>query len=237
MLVERREYRGKRILDLVVLAVVALPALLVGLCCAVAVKVTSRGPVLFRQERIGWGGEPFQVVKFRSLVVGDHSLLHSADAVTSAGRFLRRTSLDELPQLLNVARGEMSIVGPRPTVRSQVELYDERQAQRLSVRPGLTGLAQVSGRNSLRWAERIELDLEYVETQSVLVDLRLFARTGWTVISGDGVEGHPTDDPLLGLPKDAPVEDEEVVIDLTVPVDGATSPVERPAATPATTDA
>jgi lipopolysaccharide/colanic/teichoic acid biosynthesis glycosyltransferase len=209
MLVGRREYRGKRALDLAILAVVALPALVVGALCALAVKLTSRGPVFFRQERVGWGGEVFLVWKFRSLVVGDHSLLHSQDAITPAGRFLRRTSLDELPQLINVLRGEMSIVGPRPTVMSQVRLYDERQLERLSVRPGLTGLAQVSGRNALQWGERIELDLEYVERQSALLDLQLIARTASTVVTGDGVEGHPVDDPLLGL---EPLD--EVVIDL-----------------------
>jgi lipopolysaccharide/colanic/teichoic acid biosynthesis glycosyltransferase len=213
MLVVKRQYRGKRAFDLAVLAIVALPALLVGACCAVAIKLTSRGPVFFRQERIGWGGEAFQVWKFRSLVVGDHSLLHSADAVTPVGRILRRTSLDELPQLVNVLRGEMSIVGPRPTVRSQVVLYDARQAQRLAVRPGLTGLAQVSGRNSLMWGERIELDLQYVEQQSVRVDLGLVVRTAGTVVGGDGVEGHPVDDPLLGL------EPQEVVIDLREPAE------------------
>ena len=221
MLVVKRQYRGKRVFDLAVLAVVAVPALIVGALCAVAVKLSSRGPVFIRQERIGWGGEPFECWKFRSLVVGDHSLLHSADAITPVGRILRRTSLDELPQLINVARGEMSIVGPRPTVRSQVVLYDSRQAQRLAVRPGLTGLAQVSGRNSLMWSERIDLDLRYVETQSIRVDLDIIARTAKTVVGGDGVEGHPVDDPLLGL------ESEEVVIDLRQPAaSDATSPTD-----------
>jgi lipopolysaccharide/colanic/teichoic acid biosynthesis glycosyltransferase len=196
------------VVDLAILAVVALPALVVGAVCALAVKLTSRGPVFFRQERVGWGGEVFQVWKFRSLVVGEHSLLHAQDAITPAGRILRRTSLDELPQLINVLRGEMSIVGPRPTVMSQVELYDARQRERLSVRPGLTGLAQVSGRNTLPWAERIDLDLEYVERQSALLDLRLVARTATTVVTGDGVEGHPVDDPLLGL---EPAIAEEVI--------------------------
>ncbi len=194
-----REYAGKRALDLVVLAVVSIPALALGAICAVAIKLTSHGPVLFRQERVGRAGRPFELVKFRSLVVGDHPLLHDDAAITSAGRWLRRLSLDELPQLINVARGEMSIVGPRPTVRAQVDRYDERQLGRLSVRPGLTGLAQVSGRNTLTWAQRIELDLVYVERQSLTTDLRLIARTARAVLGGEGVDGHPIDDPLLGI--------------------------------------
>jgi lipopolysaccharide/colanic/teichoic acid biosynthesis glycosyltransferase len=116
--------------------------------------------------------------------------------VTPVGRVLRRTSLDELPQLWNVVKGDMSIVGPRPTVAKQVARYDERQRGRLAVRPGLTGLAQVRGRNALTWAERIDLDLEYVRTQSVGLDLRILASTVRVVFVGEGVGGHPTDDPI-----------------------------------------
>lgn len=193
-------YRGKRALDLCVLAVVAVPALLVGAVCALAVKLSSPGPVFLRQERIGMGGRPFQVWKFRTMTVGDNPIYPDATRITSVGRVLRRFSLDELPQLLNVAAGDMSIVGPRPTLAYQVERYDERQRRRLDVRPGLTGLAQVSGRNSLPWDERIELDLRYTETQSMRTDLRLILRTASTLLSGDGVEGHPTDDPLAAPP-------------------------------------
>lgn len=189
-------YLGKRALDLAVLAIVALPAAALGALCAVAVKRSSRGPILFRQERVGLGGEVFEVRKFRTMTVGDNPVFPDASLITSAGRWLRRTSLDELPQLINVARGEMSIVGPRPTLAYQVERYDDRQRRRLAVRPGLTGLAQVSGRNSLGWGDRIELDIEYVETQSVLTDLRILLRTAGAVVAGSGVEGHPTDDPL-----------------------------------------
>jgi lipopolysaccharide/colanic/teichoic acid biosynthesis glycosyltransferase len=191
-----RPYRGKRVLDLAVLALVAVPVGAVGLLCAVAVKATSRGPVFFRQERIGMGGVPFMVWKFRTMVAGDNPIFPDATRITPAGRWLRRLSLDELPQLVNVAMGEMSVVGPRPTLAYQVERYDDHQRRRLAVRPGLTGLAQVSGRNALSWGERIDLDVRYVETQSLATDLRLIARTAGTILSGDGIEGHPTDDPL-----------------------------------------
>src|SRR4029077_13577811 len=118
-------------------------------------------------------GEPFELLKFRTMVAGDNPIFPDATRITSAGRLLRRFSLDELPQLLNVARGDMSLVGPRPTLAYQVDRYTERQRVRLSVRPGLTGLAQVRGRNLLSWSERIEYDVEYVRTQSIAVDVRI----------------------------------------------------------------
>jgi lipopolysaccharide/colanic/teichoic acid biosynthesis glycosyltransferase len=191
-----RPYRGKRIVDLAVLALVAGPALVIGAACALAVRLTSPGPVFFRQERIGRDGTTFRVWKFRTMVAGDNPIFPDASRITSAGRVLRRTSLDELPQLINVAVGEMSIVGPRPTLPYQVARYDDHQRRRLAVRPGLTGLAQVSGRNALAWGDRIDLDVRYVETQSVRTDLSIIARTFSTMLSGEGVEGHPQDDPL-----------------------------------------
>ncbi len=142
------------------------------------------------------GGRPFLVWKFRTMVAGDNPIFPDASRITPVGRVLRRLSLDELPQLLNVAAGDMSVVGPRPTLAYQVERYDEFQRRRLDVRPGLTGLAQVNGRNSLTWARRIEFDVEYVETQSAGLDLRIVLRTVRTMLSGEGVEGHPEDDPL-----------------------------------------
>jgi len=189
-------YRGKRVVDLVVLAAVLAPATALGLVCALAVRLTSKGPVLFYQERIGRDGVPFVVVKFRTMVAGDNPIFPDATRITSAGRWLRRLSLDELPQLINVARGEMSIVGPRPTLAYQVERYTDRQRLRLCVRPGLTGLAQISGRNALGWGERIEYDIEYVQTQSVRTDARILLGTLRVVLTGEGAEGHPTDDPL-----------------------------------------
>ncbi|CAN5559705.1 hypothetical protein BH10ACT3_BH10ACT3_10470 [soil metagenome] len=147
------------------------------------------------------GGESFRVWKFRTMVAGDNPIFPDASRITSAGKVLRRLSLDELPQLINVATGEMSIVGPRPTLAYQVDRYDDHQRRRLAVRPGLTGLAQVSGRNSLSWSDRIDYDVTYVDTQSIIQDVRIMLRTAATMISGDGVEGHPTDDPLAAPPE------------------------------------
>lgn len=193
-----RSYRRKRAFDLLVLAVVAVPAAVVGLVCALLVKLTSRGPVLFRQERVGLGGRPFEVMKFRTMIhdPDGNPIFPEPDRITPAGRVLRRLSLDELPQLLNVLRGEMSIVGPRPTLPYQVERYSPRERQRLAVRPGLTGLAQVNGRNDMPWAERIELDLRYVAEQSPALDGRLLLASIPAILRGSGVEGHPTDDPI-----------------------------------------
>ena len=189
-------WRGQRVLDLVIVVVAAVVVVPVCAVCALAVAVSSRGPVLFRQQRVGRGGEPFEVRKFRTMVHGDNPLLPDADRITPVGRVLRRLSLDELPQLLNVLRGEMSIVGPRPTLAYQVARYDDRQLQRLCVRPGLTGLAQVRGRNALSWAERIDLDLEYVARCSLWMDLRVLLATPVALLSGSGVEGHDPEDPL-----------------------------------------
>ncbi|MDW3217887.1 MAG: sugar transferase [Acidimicrobiales bacterium] len=189
-------YRGKRLLDLAILAVVAVPAALIGLVCAGAVRLSSRGPVLFLQERVGMDGTPFVVWKFRTMLDGENPIIPTDDRITAVGRILRRTSLDELPQLVNVARGEMSVVGPRPTLAYQVERWSDRQKGRLAVRPGLTGLAQVNGRNDLSWAERIEFDLEYVRTQSLRRDLAIIARTVAVLIGGEGTGATAADDPL-----------------------------------------
>jgi len=189
-------YRLQRLLDMAVLVVVAVPVVAVGLVCAAAIRLTSAGPVLFRQQRIGRNGVPFEVLKFRTMVHGDNPLVPDRSRITAVGLLLRRLSLDELPQLLNVARGDMSVVGPRPTLAYQVERYDDHQRQRLLVRPGLTGLAQISGRNGLSWAERIELDVTYARSCSLRTDLAIIGRTPLKLLSGDGVEGHDPDDPL-----------------------------------------
>lgn len=201
-------YAGKRFVDVVVLVVVAVPALVLGAVCAIAVKVTSRGPLFFRQERVGMDGEPIEVVKFRTMKVGENPIFPDASRITSAGKWLRRFSVDELPQLINVARGEMSIVGPRPTLQYQVNRYSDRQRLRLCVRPGLTGLAQIRGRNTLSWTQRIEHDVEYVQTQSWSLDVKILAGTIRAVLTGDGAEGHPEDDPLA-MPHEGPLEDGE----------------------------
>lgn len=192
----RSGYRGKRALDLGVALVVGTLAAPLAAACAIAVRLTSPGPVIFRQERIGRDGVPFELLKFRTMVDRDNPIFPDASCLTAVGGWMRRWSLDELPQLVNVLRGEMSIVGPRPTLAYQVARYDERQRRRLGVRPGITGLAQVRGRNELPWADRIELDLDYIATQSLGTDVRLLVETLRRAASGEGTEGHPVDDPL-----------------------------------------
>jgi lipopolysaccharide/colanic/teichoic acid biosynthesis glycosyltransferase len=201
---QKHEYKGKRIVDIVI-TVAAMPVWVpIGLVCAVLVRLDSTGPIIFRQPRIGWAGAAFNVLKFRTMFDSpDGNPIIPDDArVTRVGRALRRWSLDELPQLVNVLRGEMSLVGPRPTLSYQVERYDNSQRQRLAVRPGLTGLAQVNGRNRISWAERIQWDLEYVKRQSLWLDLRLLARTPAAVLSARGVSGHSADDPLAAPPNE-----------------------------------
>jgi len=167
--------------------VVASP--LLGLAAA-AVKLGDRGPVLYRQTRVGRDGVDFELLKLRTMVVdaerkGAGPAVDKGDArITRAGRVLRRLSLDELPQLWNVLRGEMSVIGPRPTLRYQVERYTPRQRRRLDVRPGITGWAQVHGRAALPWDERIELDVWYVEHRSPWLDLQILARTPFALFGG-----------------------------------------------------
>lgn len=180
------DYCGKRLLDLAVVAVAAVPALIVGCVCGLAIKTTSDGPVFFRQDRVGRSGQRFRIWKFRTMIDGDNPVIPADDRITAVGRVLRRTSLDELPQLLNVLQGHMSIVGPRPTLPYQAERWSARQRRRLDQRPGLTGLAQVSGRNDLSWDDRIELDLRYIARSSLGQDLRIITRTARTLWSGQG---------------------------------------------------
>ena len=157
---------------------------------ALAVKLEDGGPVLYRQTRVGRNGVDFDLLKLRTMVVGAETMgaglsVNRGDPrITGTGRLLRKLSLDELPQLWNVVRGEMSVIGPRPTLRYQVEQYDERQRHRLDVKPGITGWAQVNGRASLPWADRIDLDVWYVEHRSPLLDLRILARTPVALFRG-----------------------------------------------------
>jgi lipopolysaccharide/colanic/teichoic acid biosynthesis glycosyltransferase len=181
---------GKRLLDLSV-SLVALAALSpLWLFLALAIAVESRGGAFYRQERIGLQGRPFLLWKFRSMVVGaEHkgagALVEKNDArVTRVGKIIRKASLDEIPQLFNVVTGEMSVVGPRPGLRYQAELYDEAQRRRLLVKPGVTGWAQVNGRNSIEWPRRIELDLEYVERVSLGTDLKIILLTIPSILKG-----------------------------------------------------
>ncbi|GAX89387.1 sugar transferase [Effusibacillus lacus] len=156
------------------------------------IKLTSRGPVFFRQERAGLNGKPFLIYKFRTMLVnaekmdGGYAAFEQDPRITKLGRFLRKSSLDELPQLINVLRGEMSLIGPRPTLMDQVEKYDNRKRKRLDMKPGITGWAQINGRNSLSWPEKIELDLWYVANWSIWLDLIILLKTIKVVVgSGD----------------------------------------------------
>ena len=157
---------------------------------AVAIKLEDGGPVLFRQRRVGKDGDDFELLKLRSMVVdaerqgAGYAVDRGDSRITRVGRFLRRTSIDELPQLWNVVRGDMSEIGPRPTLRYQVERYAERQRRRLDVRPGLTGWAQIHGRAALPWEDRIELDVWYVEHRSPRVDLMILLRTPVALLGG-----------------------------------------------------
>jgi len=157
---------------------------------ALAVKLGDGGPVLFKQTRVGKDGVDFELLKLRTMVVGAESqgagyaVAKGDSRITRVGRFLRRTSIDELPQLWNVVRGDMSLIGPRPTLRYQVERYDERQRRRLDVLPGITGWAQIHGRASLSWAERIEYDVWYVDHRSPLTDVLILLRTPFALLGG-----------------------------------------------------
>jgi lipopolysaccharide/colanic/teichoic acid biosynthesis glycosyltransferase len=171
---------------------VTAPLLLVA---AVAIKLSSRGPVVYRQRRIGKDGTPFELFKLRTMQLGADPVgvgtpvLEGDPRVTAAGRVLRRFSLDELANLVNVLRGDMAIVGPRPTLEAQVDLYTPRQRRRLEVKPGLTGWAQVNGRAGIPWEERIELDVWYVDHRSPGLDLRILGRTLRLLASGHGLYG------------------------------------------------
>jgi lipopolysaccharide/colanic/teichoic acid biosynthesis glycosyltransferase len=162
------------------------------LAAIVAIRLESRGSPIFKQRRVGLRGAEFEMYKLRTMVVGsdrgpDLPLSQGDPRITRVGALLRRYSLDELPNLVNVLRGEMAIVGPRPTIPSQVERYSAHQRRRLEVKPGLTGWAQVNGRVSLSWPERIELDIWYVDHRSFALDLRILAKTAWLLLTGHGL--------------------------------------------------
>lgn len=186
----------KRLFDIVssVLAIVLLIVIPVLIIIPIAIRVTSKGPAVFVQERIGKDGKPFRIYKFRTMRIPEDSFdcdgnaLENYDRITPVGAFLRKTSLDELMQLFNVANGTMSVIGPRPTLGYQVEKYDEFQRKRLLMKPGITGLAQVNGRNELTWEEKIQFDVTYVEHFSLWLDIKILLKTVLVVFKKDGVE-------------------------------------------------
>jgi lipopolysaccharide/colanic/teichoic acid biosynthesis glycosyltransferase len=185
--------RRKRALDVLVgggALVLASPLLALAV---VAIRLETHGHAIYRQRRVGRGGRPFELYKLRTMVSGaEHmgkglAVDEGDDRITRLGAWLRRTSFDEVPNLINVLRGEMSLIGPRPTVQVQVDRYDERQRRRLDALPGITGWAQVNGRASLPWHERIELDVWYVEHASLRLDLRILVRTARMAATGAGL--------------------------------------------------
>lgn len=183
---------GKRLLDLALTipALILLSPVLTLLAILVRLKLGS--PILFRQQRPGLHGQPFSILKLRSMTDArdaDGNLLPDSERLTRLGRFLRKTSMDELPQFWNVLKGDMSLVGPRPLFMEYLPYYTERERQRHKVRPGITGLAQISGRNRLTWDKRLELDVQYVERQTLTLDLYILLVTVWKVIArSDNIE-------------------------------------------------
>ena len=187
---------SKRAIDLVVAGVAALTLSPLFVILLFAVKGNSKGPALFLQDRLGLNGRPFRLLKFRSMYVNVPDLRNPDGSavtalndprVTPVGTFLRRTSLDELPQLINVLKGDMSLVGPRPEQVDQIQYYSEEERRRLLVKPGITGLAQINGRNEISWQKRKALDLEYVERQSFWLDMQILLKTIPCVLARRGI--------------------------------------------------
>ncbi len=183
----------RRAIDIAVSGAALIVSAPLILAAMLAIRLESPGHAIYRQRRVGLNGREFDVLKLRTMVSGAEHIgaglaVNENDArITRVGALLRRTSLDELPNLLNVLRGEMSLIGPRPTLPHQVAAYDERQRGRLAIRPGITGWAQVNGRASLPWSERIELDLYYIEHRSLRLDLEILRRTPAMVLGGEGL--------------------------------------------------
>ncbi|HHW69956.1 MAG TPA: sugar transferase [Clostridiales bacterium] len=181
----------KRILDFIfaiMLLIVLMPIMLV---VSIAIKIEDpKGPILFKQERPGKDGKIFKVYKFRTMITEtkrNGKELSDMERITKVGAFLRKTSIDELPQLFNIIRGEMSFIGPRPLLPQYLEYYTPEQMRRHEVKPGISGWAQVNGRNAISWEEKFELDVWYVDNQSFLLDLKIFCMTIYNVISGKGI--------------------------------------------------
>ena len=185
----------KRTIDIVgaiiaLLLMIAIPILIV---IPIIIRLTSKGPAIFTQDRTGKNGKTFKIYKFRTMRIPEESLNENGEMIppeeriTKVGKFLRKTSLDEVTQIFNILNGTMSIVGPRPTLPYQMERYTERQLKRLEMRPGITGWAQVNGRNDLTWTEKLEFDVEYIEKFSVWFDIKILFRTVLVVLKADGI--------------------------------------------------
>ncbi|GLW73354.1 UDP-phosphate galactose phosphotransferase [Kitasatospora phosalacinea] len=190
--------------DLAVTVLAGIIAVPLGLLIALLIRATMGGPVIFRQTRSGRHGQEFRILKFRTMRDKHYEDEPDAPRITRLGALLRKTSLDELPQLWNVVRGDMGVIGPRPTLPEQVAHYSDRQRGRLAVRPGLTGWAQVRGRNSITWPERIELDLWYIEHRSLALDLRILALTARMLLRPTGITAAGGVNPGFPVPAEAP---------------------------------
>ncbi len=188
-----KKFLAKEIFDRVVAFIALVILLPLFLVVAVLIKVDSKGPVFFLQERVGKDGKVFKTIKFRTMTIeAPHKtkgiyIDKNNPYVTRVGKFLRRSGIDELPQVINVLKGDMSFVGPRPTLEYQVKKYDDFQRKRLLMKPGITGWALVNGRNKLTWPERIKLDVWYVEHWSFWLDLKILFKTVWVVARGEGL--------------------------------------------------
>jgi lipopolysaccharide/colanic/teichoic acid biosynthesis glycosyltransferase len=204
----------QRFIDVVVALAAAVALLPVVLVIALFVRVKLGTPVLFRQTRTGLRGKEFSIVKFRTMRPMAYDGQPDNERDTPLGNRLRSTSLDELPQLWNVLRGDMSLIGPRPTLPEQVVHYSPRQRGRLAIRPGLTGWAQVNGRNSISWPERIELDLWYIENRSLRLDARIVARTLLRLAKPEGILGEGGVNPGFPSPPDHQQHDRETIMPL-----------------------
>ncbi len=185
----------KRAFDLTVSLIMLIVMIIIPIMIVIplAIKLTSKGPAVFTQERVGRNGKIFKIYKFRTMLIPEERFakdgrpLEPKESITKIGAFLRKTSLDELMQIFNVINGTMSFVGPRPTLPYQVENYNERQKTRLNMRPGVTGWAQVNGRNYLGWSEKIEYDIEYIENFSLWFDIKILFKTVAVVLKQDGI--------------------------------------------------
>lgn len=206
----------KRAIDLVcavflLLFMIAIPLLIV---IPIVIKLTSKGPAIFTQERVGKDGKVFKIYKFRTMLIPEESFdengnqLEPKQRITRVGKILRKTSLDEITQVFNILNGTMSLVGPRPTLPYQTERYTPEQRRRLDMRPGITGWAQVNGRNDLTWSEKIEYDIEYIDKFSIWFDIKILFRTVAVVLKQDGIAFTKND--VINA-KETPIEEKEVV--------------------------
>ena len=197
---------------LLMLFLIAIPVLIV---IPIVIKLTSKGPAVFTQERVGKNGRIFKIYKFRTMLIPEQRFdkegnpLDTKHSITKVGKFLRKTSLDELMQIFNVINGTMSFIGPRPTLPYQVERYNERQRKRMDMRPGVTGWAQVNGRNNLTWGEKIEYDVEYIENFSLWFDIKVLFKTVGVVFKKEGIEFTKDDAINAKIPAPAPVAESE----------------------------